>query len=341
VRVAVISTTIFPVPLSHYGGLEALAYLQAKGLAERGHQVLLVAPVGSKPPPGVELHGTTLMEPEKQAYSGYWQRLLEYDAVIDNSWQKWSYMLKMEGRLKAPVLGVLHAVCSGMYQKPPPVDRPRFVCISNDQAAHALECWGLKCRVAYNGIDLDFYKPDPFAPKAHRYLFLARITRLKGPHIAIDACLKTNATLDLIGDDRIVEDQSYVARIKELCKAPQIVYHGGIPREKTVRFYRQDWALLHPNQLFREPFGLAPVEAMACGCPVIAWDHGAMRETVKHGETGFLVTSQAEIEELIKTDAVKTIKPERCREWASQFSYKAMIDRYEALCKEAIESGGW
>ena len=50
--------------------------------------------------------------------------------------------------------------------------------------------------------------------------------------------------------------------------------------------------------LYREPFGLAPVEAQLCGMPVIAWDNGAMRETIKHGETGFLVKTQQEMEDL-------------------------------------------
>jgi hypothetical protein len=44
--------------------------------------------------------------------------------------------------------------------------------------------------------------------------------------------------------------------------------------------------------------------------------------------------------ELVKSDAVKKLKPERCREWASQFSIENMVKRYEDLCKEAIE-GGW
>jgi glycosyltransferase involved in cell wall biosynthesis len=78
-----------------------------------------------------------------------------------------------------------------------------------------------------------------------------------------------------------------------------------------------------------------------CGLPVIAFDNGAMRETVKHGETGFVVKTQEEVEDLIKTDAVKSIKPERCREWASQFSTKNMVLRYEELCREALETGGW
>jgi glycosyltransferase involved in cell wall biosynthesis len=99
--------------------------------------------------------------------------------------------------------------------------------------------------------------------------------------------------------------------------------------------------MLHLTKLYREPFGLAPVEAMACGCPVIAWDRGAMRETIKHGETGFVVRSMEEVVELIRSGAVHSIKRERCREWAQQFSVSNMVARVEELCVEATTTGGW
>jgi glycosyltransferase involved in cell wall biosynthesis len=66
-----------------------------------------------------------------------------------------------------------------------------------------------------------------------------------------------------------------------------------------------------------------------------------MRETVKHGETGFLVRTQDEMENLIKSDAVNDIKSENCIAWARQFSYENMVNRYEELCYEAIDTGGW
>ena len=75
--------------------------------------------------------------------------------------------------------------------------------------------------------------------------------------------------------------------------------------------------------------------------PVIAWNHGACKETILHGETGFLVNSQEEMEDLIKSDAVSTIKSQRCMEWAQKFSYENMVNRYEELCFEAIDTGGW
>jgi glycosyltransferase involved in cell wall biosynthesis len=338
VKIVVISTTIMTLPPAGYSGLEMLAYQQAEGLAKLGHTVLLVAPVGSVIPPGVELHGTTLREHEGQAYTGYGPRLKDWDVVIDNSWEKWAYVGKIENGLKTPVLGVCHAPCGTMYRRSPPIPRPCMVCISQDQADDAKALWKIDLRVAHNGIYTDFYKPKP-VQRSDRYLFLARFSKIKGAHLAIDVAEKTGIGLDLVGDDKITGEPEYAQDCVRRAVG-KMKYHGGVSRDVTVDWFSQAKAMLHLNQLFREPFGLAPVEAQSCGCPVIAWAFGAMRETIKHGETGFLVKSVEEVIELVKTDAVASIKPERCREWASQFSIENMVKRYEELCKEAVE-GGW
>lgn len=339
-KICVISTTIMTVPPPGYSGLEQLAYQQAEGLSRRGHQVMLVAPIGSKPPPGVVLHGTTLGEQEKQAYSGYWEKLPEFDVVLDNSWTKWAYVLKREGKLPAPVLGILHAPIEGMMgRRPDGVEKPCIVAISKDQAGAVAGHLGVEARVAYNGVDLSFYQPN--GARSDRYLFLARMSKLKGPHVAIAIAKKCGVNLDLVGDDTMVESREYMEGIKASCDSPKLVYHGAKPRNHCAQFFAQAKALFHFNFVFREPFGLAPIEAMAAGCPVIASDYGAMRETVKHGETGFLVRTMEEAEDLVRTNAVAALDPLKCRAWADHFSIENMILRYEELCNEAVKTGGW
>lgn len=337
-KICVISTTVLPCPPKGYAGLEMLAWQQATGLARRGHKVMLIAPGGSEVPADVELHATTLGEAEMQAYSGYWQRLPDFDVIIDNSWQKWSYILKAEGKLSVPVLGVCHAPIHTMYQSPPPVPMPCLVAISKDQADHISQHLGVPARTAYNGIDLDFYKPTG-VKRNDRYLFLARMSTIKGPHIAIDIARQVRIGLDLIGDDTITAEPQYAQRIRDAA-VNNIRYIGPQSRAQCVEWFNSNRALLHTAKHFREPFGLAPVEAQAAGMPVIAFDHGAMRETVKHGVTGFIVKDESEIVTLIKDCAVLTLKAKDCREWAAQFSVDNMIKRYEELCREAVD-GGW
>lgn len=339
-KIAVISTTIMNLPPPGYSGLEMLAWQQADELAKLGHKVLLIAPKDSVPPPNVELHGTTLGESEGQAYSGYWQRLLDQDAICDHSWQKYSVLLKAEGRLKAPSLLWLHAPVETMMHSPPPIQKPCLVAISKDQAGATIGHLGLLAKVCYNGVDPDFYKPTGES-KTDRYLFLARMSKLKGPHIAAYAAKLLGKSLDLVGDDKLVEDPNYVAIVKSVCDPNNIVYHGGKSREDCVKFFSRAKAMLHCNSVFREPFGLAPIEAQMCGCPVISSDFGAMRETVNLGVTGLFYRTFEELLDIIREDRIASIKPSDCREWASQFSIQKFGKRTEELIKEAIDTGGW
>jgi glycosyltransferase involved in cell wall biosynthesis len=151
--------------------------------------------------------------------------------------------------------------------------------------------------------------------------------------------------LDLVGDTSITGEPEFLEHCKKMCDGAQIKMVGPATRGECVWWFSQAKCLLHPNQRFREPFGLAPVEAMACGCPVIAWDYGAMRETIDVKSTGWLVKSFDELVWVVNDVSrsrvgIEEMRP-RCREWASQFSIQKMVQNYETLCQEAIEGGGW
>ena len=339
-KICVISTTIWPIPLKAYGGLEQIAYWCAEGLAKPGNEVLLVAPLGSVPPPGVELHGTTQRESEQQAFSGYRDRLKNYDVIVDHSWEKWSYTAQMDGSLKSPIVGVCHAPIETMYVKPPPLEKPCLVGISKDHTRRIQRHLGVQCRTVYNGVDLDFYRRMPKEKKRNgRYLFMGRMSTIKGPHVAVEIAQKMKVSLDVVGDDKFSNEPQYTKRVKDGCTG-EIKYWGGVSREKTVELYSTRKALLNTILWDAEPFGLVMVEAMACGMPVVTFDRGSPREIVVNKETGFLVDGQEEMEALVKSDAVASISPERCRERAAEFSKEKMGLRYQEVCQEAAD-GGW
>lgn len=344
-KIAVVSSTVFASGLgglSGYGGLEQLSWQRAEGLAKKGHEVYFIAPDGSQckhatvvpigPPRGVS---------EKQAFQKTWQLMTQCDVVIDDSWQKWSYALRMEGRSRPMVLGVCHAPVNTMYGSlPPNVDKPCFVCISDDQKAHFEALYERPARRVYNGVSTSYYRAMHGVLRTDRNLFLARFSSIKGPDIAIDACKELGLPLDLVGDTQITQEPDYFKACQAKCDGKQIVMVGPATRGQCVWWFSQAHLLLHCNQRFREPYGLAPIEAALCGVPCVAWDRGAMRETVKHGETGWLVNSY---DELINTIRKAQVTPEvrsRCREWAMQFSIEYMVDNYEQACKDALD-GGW
>lgn len=194
--------------------------------------------------------------------------------------------------------------------------------------------------MCHNGVDPDFYKPLGI-PRTKRFLFLARFSTVKSPDLCQDACLAAGVGLDMVGDTSITGEPQYLEKCKQKADGKQIRIIGGVSRGETVLWYSQAYGFLHLTRNFREPFGLAPVEAQLCELPTIGWHYGALPETIKHGETGFLVRSLEEVTSLLKSDAIHTINRSRCREWAATFSVDRMVDRVEALCLEAINSGGW
>lgn len=353
-KICVISTPVFktlpPSGAVGYSGLEVIAWQQAKHLALLGHEVGLVTPDASTCP-GVRIipSGPEKTWDEETAHSRVWKELLGYDVIIDHTWQKHSYMLKAEGALKAPILGVMHAPVNTMYQTLPPVENPCMVCISQDQADQFYNIHNRRAEVAYNGIDLDFYKPMSIK-RTDRFLFLARFSSIKGADIAIEACKAAGVPLDLIGDTSITNEPDYLKHIQNMADGEKIRFVGSACRAECVRWYSQALALLHPVHRFREPFGLAPVEAMACGCPVIAWDNGAMRETIEHGKTGWLERNQKDFFLRVKSVYLGEIgqmaewnRIDRgyCREFASRFSVQHMAKRYEELCNKALSGEEW
>jgi glycosyltransferase involved in cell wall biosynthesis len=345
-RIAVISSTVFPSPPVGYAGLELVAWQCAEGLAQKGHDVTLFAPDGSWCRHAKACHfGPPGQIDEHQAYQGYWQQLPSFDCVVDHSWQKFSYLLKAERVLKAPVLGVMHAPVNTMYQSLPPVERPCVVCLSRDQAAHFEALFERDARVCHNAVDSQFYKPMDGVKRGGRFLFLARFSRIKGPLLAIEACKKAGAQLDLVGDTTITGEPDYFGQCRAACDGVDTKIIGPATRGECVFWYSKSFCFVHANKEFREPFGLAPVEAMCCGLPVIAWNRGAVKDTVIHGKTGWLVNSEGElasrIAEVMK-DGISDETRRECREWASRaFSVERLAARYSELCEEAVQTGGW
>lgn len=107
--------------------------------------------------------------------------------------------------------------------------------------------------------------------------------------------------------------------------------------EELVGYYRGARAFVYAGD---EDFGIAPVEAMACGIPVIAFRNSAVSETVREGETGFLFAEQT-TESLIK--CVKSanqakISSKDCEKQAMNFDVKLFTNKFNNMINELVES---
>jgi glycosyltransferase involved in cell wall biosynthesis len=113
----------------------------------------------------------------------------------------------------------------------------------------------------------------------------------------------------------------------------QIEYVGEIAGKDKMPFINRAKALLFPIK-WNEPFGMAVVEALACGTPVVAMNRGAMPEIITHGENGFLANNYQEFKEYMQR--VGEIDPKACRasvrqKFSADRAAKGYIDRYKTV----------
>lgn len=341
-KLLLISTTIFPLPPAGYAGTENIVFNLACGLAAKGHQVSVMAPEGSRLPAGVELLACKPGESEESAYARLYRERIEkgeWEVIGDHSFEAWSYMSSIGREPQLPIVHTVHTHNS-IYQKPPPVQWPRFVGISDSHCRLLSLALGIAPRRVYNGIDLDFYKPDPSVSRNGRYLAFGRFTAEKGMLHAILLAKRLRLALDAVGDVNIVASKEYVDRCREACDGLQVRFQGGVSRQDAVTLYRTHRALLFPLQ-WDEPFGLVPVEAAACGLPVLTLSRGAMPEVVKDGVSGFVCENERELEDKLTSGALGSLEPEKIRGWAKQFSLEQMVASYAALYAEAAQGIKW
>jgi glycosyltransferase involved in cell wall biosynthesis len=117
----------------------------------------------------------------------------------------------------------------------------------------------------------------------------------------------------------------------------RIEWIGSVGGEEKRELVAGARALLMPIR-WEEPFGMAVIEALASGTPVVAMRHGAMPVILQHGYNGFLADSEQEFEECLQRVRSGEIQPGNCRRSVEErFSAARMADRYVRLYEQVIE----
>ncbi len=162
----------------------------------------------------------------------------------------------------------------------------------SEYAARALPGRLKPYRVIYCGVDLERYPPRERPDHDGSVVFLGRILPHKGIHYLI-AGLPPSVTLHVIGS---AMDEGYLEHLRSLAAGRDVRFHLGLDDAAVASVLRRAMALVHPTPLdatgsasAHELFGLALIEAMASGCPVIASRAASLPEIVDDRSNGLLV----------------------------------------------------
>ena len=115
----------------------------------------------------------------------------------------------------------------------------------------------------------------------------------------------------------------------------KIKWIGEVNDEERNRLMSEAKCFLHPVS-FREPFGLTLIEAMACGCPVVAFGRGSIRELIAQGKTGFVVEDAEEMVEAVAS--IDVIDRAECRRHSLEnFNATRMAKGYEEIYETILQ----
>jgi len=228
------------------------------------------------------------------------------------------------------------------------------------------------CHVIPMGTDLKtLFTPDPRTPRrTATVLFVGRLVEKKGVRYLIEAFGRVRrrfpeAELWIVGSGpdkaALKKEAASIAPVRSLNWRERpipwadypafpgtITFFGPVPHCHLPGFYRAATVTVVPSVVAQsgdqEGLGLVLVEAMGCGCPVIASDLAAIRDVVRPGETGLLVPpkeSRALAEAIgttLNQPALRQRLSANARQWALEaFDWTTIKEKYETILTEVMQ----
>lgn len=336
-RILLIMDPGIPVPPPLYGGHERMVYLFASEYHRLGHSVTLIAG------PDSSFSGTTITFGTNNLTRSKLKRYKEIGFV-------WKYLIKNHnnfdlihnfGRLiyLLPVLNTTVKKIMSYGRRVTPSGIKLITSLPNKNlifTACSTYCVNTgnvagKWHTVYNAIDFNKYRHTQLTSEKAPLIFLSRLDRIKGPHIAVNIAVKTGDKLIIAGNEPTMPDNKayYNEFVFPFIDQQQIVYVGEVNDSQKNELLGKSKAMLFPLS-GDEAFGLVMIEAMACGTPVIAFNHAAAPEVVENGVTGFIVNNEAEMMDALSK--ISTIDRANCRKMAEEkFDVKVVALQYLQL----------
>lgn len=183
----------------------------------------------------------------------------------------------------------------------------------------------------YHGVDTKLFtyndQPEDYV------LFMGRITEGKGVHHAIAAAKAAGLQLIIAGKSYVSEGYWH-KEIEPHVDGKSVRYVGEAKFEDKIDYLRNAKALLFPVEL-DEVFGMAMIEAMACGTPVIGFRRGSVPEIVADGQTGYVVDTVEQMVTAIRN--IDRISRQATRKRAEMlFSVEKMVTGYSRVYERIL-----
>ncbi len=323
------------IPVKGYGGHERLVEMLAKEYTSLGHSVSLlvtegsyvkdctVYPLGAEGfPPPIKNRKKTMLT----AWKFLWKHKKNFDLI--HNFGRLFYLLPILNCKinKIMTYGRIIRARNIKYINFLPNKNIVFTAPSN-WCVNTGNVSG-KWATVYNSIDFSKYTPTNNLPSNAPLIFLSRMEKLKGAHEAIQIAKATNNTLILAGNISPLEEekQYFKNEIEPHIDGVQIQYVGTLNDEEKNKYLGMAKAMLFPART-DEAFGMVMVEAMACGTPVLAYNHAAMPEVVTSGITGYVVNTIEEMQNAINKTTV--LDRNEIRKYAEKrFDVKTVAQQY-------------
>jgi glycosyltransferase involved in cell wall biosynthesis len=201
----------------------------------------------------------------------------------------------------------------------------RFVANSAHVAERIRRYYNRVATIVYPPVDTAFFHPSDVTP-GHHFLIVSALVPYKRIEVALDACARLGAPLRIVGDG---PDRAKLQRLA----GPGVEFLGHLSDNAVRDEYRRALAVIMPGE---EDFGIVPVEAQACGRPVVALARGGSLETVVDNETGVLFTeaNATSLAEALERATRMRFDSSRLRAHAEQFGRARHVDTMRELIAE-------
>lgn len=220
-------------------------------------------------------------------------------------------------------------------------DRPQVLLAASRAVQRRIELyWRRESTVVYPPVDLSRFQSVPLGTAASRptrgdranypYVIASTLAPYKRIDIAIEACNALQRPLVIAGEG---PDRKRLQKIA----GPTVEFLGYIPDSQMPSFLAQARVFLFPGE---EDFGIAPIEAMAAGTPVIAYRGGGARETISEGKTGefFDEPTTRSLQQTMQKFEQRSYSIEVCQGQALNFSAERMRCAVEGVVVDLMSN---